>query len=520
MPRMKLVESFTLSPEDYVKREVINEEDETLLIREKSGEETKYKAKAIFTFPISRPNEENLNGRIYEKKLWDNVIKKKMGENSYGLMDHPEDEGSTKDRWCVWRNIRYSEDKKLIVADAYLFGKWGQEVLEGLEAGGKVGLSTSGYGELQEDNKTVDPTSYELERVADFVFNPSYEVFGTREDAVEIEESVEEKKEETPSVNNKEDLIEDVDQTEKDKKEMKKNDFMEKSFIISMKSFFKENKLIESLDERIKANTDLLSYFEDGVAEDLKAEIQETLDADLALKEEYAKKGEKAVEIEESSKNLQEELNLLKEEVAELKNEKDNLVEKFNNAVDLLDSTKTYTNKLQEMYELVKAERNGMISATDYSETLTYLEDIEKQKEKLDSDNIQLVRKVSFLEKKLRSLKSEGADTTGPVETEVDPVEDTKKFKEVAVEHPELEENASPDVLRYYHNLEIENPNVVLIKEEILRSRTLLEAQITFMKLQGLIEQNTAGYDRKVVRDKNVFVEKPKKDLKIRDGWV
>lgn len=516
MPRMKLVENFTLSPNDYHKREVINEEDQTLLIREKSGEETKYKAKAIFTFPISRPDAENLNGRVYEKKLWDNVIKNKMGENSYGLMDHPDDEGSTKDRWCVWRNIRYSEDKKLVLADAYLFGSWGQEVLEGLEAGGKVGLSTSGYGELQEDNKTVNPDSYELERVADFVFNPSYEVFGTKEDVV----SIEDKKEESVEDPEKEVLIEEdknLPIIEKDKKEMEKNNkLMEKSFIVSMKSFFKENQAIESLDERIKAYNELLSYFEEGVAVDLRSEIQEALDKDLALKEEYAKKGEKAQEIEESSNTLKEELKNLKEEIFVLTEEKDALAEKLNGAFELLDSTKTYTNKLQEMYELIKAEKNGMVSASDYSETLSYLEDVEKEKESLDSENIKLIKKVSILEKRLALYREKAHEFSKKDE---DPVEEALEEIDEEVEKELDTENVSREVLRYYHNLEVSNPNVVTIKEEILRSKTLMEAQLTFMKLQGLVEKNS-NYDRKVVREKNVFAESNNQELNIRKGWM
>ena len=55
-------------------------------------------------------------------------------------MDHPANEGSTKDIWCVWRNLRFNEAKDTIIADSYLVGKWGEQIKEILEAGGRVGL--------------------------------------------------------------------------------------------------------------------------------------------------------------------------------------------------------------------------------------------------------------------------------------------------------------------------------------------------------------------------------------------
>ena len=189
----RIVETYTVRPEEFHKQ-VINEGINSNSIRMIEGEDGQsYKALAVYTFPISRPDEENLNGRIYTSKLWEKVIKEKQADGCFGLMDHPEDDGSTKNCWCVWRNLRFSDDRKLILADAYLFGFWGKQVLEALEAGGSIGLSTSGFGEFEDDNKTLNPKTYLLERVADHVLNPSYSVFGHQEDLksdVGVNESV------------------------------------------------------------------------------------------------------------------------------------------------------------------------------------------------------------------------------------------------------------------------------------------------------------------------------------------
>ena len=135
----------------------------------------------------------NKNGRVYSSGLWSQVIKKQMGENCYSLIGHPEGDGNPANSWAVTRNLRFSEDKKLILADFYLFGPLGRQALAGLEAGGEIGLSTSGFGGFCEDDFTIEESTYELERVADFVLEPSAGVFGTLEDIKESTNKVRKK---------------------------------------------------------------------------------------------------------------------------------------------------------------------------------------------------------------------------------------------------------------------------------------------------------------------------------------
>lgn len=142
-----------------------------------SSNGNQYKALAIVrNIPVTKFTE-NANGRIYPKQLWENVVRNKLAEGTYCLADHPigDSDGSVKDIVGVWRNFKLKEERGL--ADLYLVGKLGQHFLETLEAGGANGLSSVGFGELLEDEKTVDPESYELLRLSDWVLNPSQGVY-------------------------------------------------------------------------------------------------------------------------------------------------------------------------------------------------------------------------------------------------------------------------------------------------------------------------------------------------------
>ena len=576
--KTRLVETTIIGPNEYTKSNFLSESDQTVFI-EKTGEPKKeYKAKAIYTFPISRPGKENLNGRVYNEKLWKNSIKRLADSSTFGLMDHPQEEGSTKDIWCVWRNLRFSEAKDTVVADAYLIGEWGEMVKEILEAGGKVGLSTSGYGEFLEDHKTIDPDSYELERVADFVFNPSYEVYGSQENIISQEESTkkdgtmkineevieepdkkkkteeepEDKKKEDPEDKDQKDEVckkkesdeEDEDEDNKkeestdtfecptcggkvlsstsyclsckkkvknpsekddkkdddkkdDKKEKekdeackKKESFLAKSFRLNMVSSFKQAQKIEAISERIDQYSELLSYFEEGIAEDLKKEIEEALSLDKKLMK------------ESSNPNG---MNTLQQEVETLRKDKEAVEEKLNNSLELLDSLKTYSKKLKEMYDLAQAEKNGMVTASEYREAQVYLETVEHEKELLESEVI-----------KLKSKLSEKATVSPTSRVEEDVLEEKEEAK---IEEKTLKA-ANPEVQRYYTNLEYDNPSVVLIKEDILRCRTLMEAQRTFLKLKSLYETSESAYDRKVTSPKSSYLESSSQRLPIRDNWL
>lgn len=137
----------------------------------------------LWKFPVSRFGNLNANGRIYTRELWENVIanQKDVYYGGIGLCDHPlrdDDPGQFKDSGIVWLDMMIDDANKLIWAIGTFVGTYGRLAQEIIEAGGRVGFSSSGFGETLSDGRTINPDTYQLERVADIVTNPSQSVFG------------------------------------------------------------------------------------------------------------------------------------------------------------------------------------------------------------------------------------------------------------------------------------------------------------------------------------------------------
>ncbi len=252
---IKLVETFSVtkntSQELPLTEGTITEKDTGKLLQTKKK----------FRVDISRFTK-NLNERVYPKPLWEKVIndQKQIWEGSFALADHPENEGSFKDVMGVWSNLHINEKTDTVKADITFVGPYGAKALEILEAGGKIGFSSSGFGDLKEDGMTVDENTYQIERIADCVLNPSQQVFGTIQDA--IEENTDKKtenvlKEQKPMATNKYSKLE-----ERKFKEMITSD------IASIHSSSKP------LEEKIKDLTDLLGYFDESSPKDLKESVE------------------------------------------------------------------------------------------------------------------------------------------------------------------------------------------------------------------------------------------------------
>lgn len=168
--------------------------------------------KIVYRVPISRYDWKNANGRVYSKKLWENVIKsqKEAYEGGIGLADHPEDdqEGKFKETAVVWLSLglneSYNVEEKIVWGDCIFVGPHGRLAEEIMEAGGRVGFSSSGFGELEESDKSqVRWDTYMLERVSDIVLNPSQNVYGKKENihkesSAKTENSIKENKETIP----------------------------------------------------------------------------------------------------------------------------------------------------------------------------------------------------------------------------------------------------------------------------------------------------------------------------------
>lgn len=559
MSRQRIVENINLTSETYFRKKL--DLEESLITVNKLNESTQYKALAVYTFPISRPDQKNLNNRIYTSGLWENQIRNKRGEGAFGLMDHPAEEGSTKDAWCVWRNLRFSKDRKLILADAYLFGMWGKQVLEALEAGGSVGLSSSGWGEFLDDNTTLDPDTYELERPADFVLNPSYQVYGVQDDLVESikNEQTDTSETEVTAINESESTLEfspkeSIEENTMNNDEKKTSPSLEeRTFDVNMRSLFKEAKKITDISKRIEENTTLLGYLE-GRETDLRSEIEEAISADkAAILEGYNKYLEMSSKQEETekalneSKELRETVDSLNKRIATLESEKksisdknESLSEEFENACTLLDSMKEYTDKQEDLLRIAKAQKNSMISAADHKELLAYSEGLEEDNKKLKKEVLELRRKLRSLieaskneeedddedeeddEEEKDDKKSKAPAKPNDVDSKDDDTDDDEDEDEEEDEKKDesysVYKGITPEVLEYYEDLEFVNPKVVKIKEEILSKHTLIEAQKTYYKLKSFVEEN----DTKIYRSgAKRYVESTKKNINpLHEGWV
>ena len=253
----------------------------------------------LWKFPVSRFGNKNGNGRIYPRKLWENVIENQrdVWQGGCGLADHPvedDDPGEFKTSAIVWLDMMIDDANKLIWAIGTFVGEYGRLAQEIIEAGGRVGFSSSGFGELDPfDKTTINADTYQIERVADIVTNPSQSVFGDIGNAHEntnieyskqsIVESQSPKskilKENTNmaavnAVENK-DKLQESTQAPAAKSEMSK---MEKAMILKyVENLTSEAEKIKNPAERLKETNKILEMVEESGDEELKEKVTESL---------------------------------------------------------------------------------------------------------------------------------------------------------------------------------------------------------------------------------------------------
>lgn len=130
----------------------------------------------------------NRNDREYSRPVWENVARRKSFENGFCLADHSEEEGSVTRIAGVWKNFVVKEDAPY--ADLYVLdNEHGRRIIQILKVKGKVGFSTVGFGELDENNSVI-PESFEIseESACDHVLVPSAGVFATNENLPQEDE--------------------------------------------------------------------------------------------------------------------------------------------------------------------------------------------------------------------------------------------------------------------------------------------------------------------------------------------
>ena len=234
--------------------------------------------------PISFYGKKNGNGRIYNKKLWENVINNQR-ETWCGapmLADHPSDDsdGSPKDICGVWLDAKMEgagpDGIGLVYGLLVPSGHIGEDLKDHLRKGLRVGTSSSGFGKLMSDGVTVDPSSYLIERLSDWVLNPSQGTFFSYEESDDnvVNKSIRESEENKKTIDSfKENIV-------KDSKIAK---LEEKKFRRDMESFLEDAAAIKDPQERLQEFREIKSYLEDGACPDLREKIEEKIAAEEEL---------------------------------------------------------------------------------------------------------------------------------------------------------------------------------------------------------------------------------------------
>jgi hypothetical protein len=549
--RIHLIEEF-IAPSKLISTLSLNESTRKILYEGKE-----YNTVEAYEFPVWRLDQENKNSRIYTTKLAEKVIKE--GKWSYGLVDHPDKEGSAKDIWAIEKNPHIREG--IMYVDFYLVGDWGKSTAKDIlnVPGAGIGLSSSAYGEINRD-KTVDTETFELERYADAVLNPSMDVFGFGNNIVKQESTIEQninKLEEEfkignevkapsmqnnrtyiiddkfedsrgniwyevhckddPSIHNefKEiELIKESKQINKEGSMNKKFSVEEKTFRYSIKNLIKEAEGKVDLEEKQNSYKEIIQWFEDvDYANELKEEVNKKIDEiDKQIKE-LAKKGIKTDNLLETEKNL-------KKVNEELVQSLEAVGKKYDVASKMLDGLKVFSNKMKELYSNQKLKANGMIEVKEYNDNLKLVEDLKKSIDENKVTNDSLLKENKNLKSELLKTKDELKESkkfNNIRNIQLEATEDFKalqnKQKEDALKEAEdtnrknrliqeerngLHITESEEITRYFDDLVESNEHYAEYADIILGQKTLYEAQMKVMKIKEFIDKSYVRKDTKL----------------------
>lgn len=358
------IESYSVViPNENIKLlENVSQNGSIHLIESKEGE--KYKCLAVVkSVPVSKFTE-NLNNRVYSKSLWEKVKRNKVAEGTLCLADHPSDDtdGSVKDIVGVWRNFKVNESN--CTADLYLIGKHGKQFLEVLQAGGRCGLSSVGFGELLEDEKTVNPETYELVRVSDWVLTPSQGVYAEQDHLDSDTNSFTENK--NKQIKNNTNLIErNYNKMENSVQALTIRNNVKFALKESQKAIQSKG---ESLIESKKDLQELLSYIPESYLDE-RSKIQNEISLiEKTIKETISDKTIKLKENEKQTLNLKEKYDTANSVIQKLKERHD----KANKVIKLLSQNESLMKKdigsflkertgMTKDLKALKEDRNNMI---------------------------------------------------------------------------------------------------------------------------------------------------------------
>ena len=374
--------------------------------------------------PISHyGNYKNGNGRIYNTRLWENVInnQREIWCGSPMLTDHPEgdSDGNPRDICGVWLDAKFGPAGPDGIGIVYGLlvpsGHNGDDLRDHLQNGLRIGTSSSGFGKLLPDKVTVDPDTYQIERLADWVLNPSQGTFFSYDESNgDIKDrTLTESSESDDADYNLDEKLNNSNIKEKVVKDSKFTKLEEKKFRRDMESFLESASNIKDPQERLEEFKDIRGWLEEGACPDLKEKVEAKIAEEEAyIKEALNDKAELKEELGvESTKDLKEKLTkivqdhkILEKESKDWKAISEKLQEKLTESNNELKNratpefTEFQKNKIEALTE--KVEDHDKKAADTLKELLKSYKTL---KEKCDGLECQ----VSDLEKKNEELKGE-----------------------------------------------------------------------------------------------------------------
>ena len=344
----RFVESAIIDPKLFQKIDLSNSLKEKLgKLQRKLDTDSKKLVEAAteanrsaWEVPISMYDVKNANGRNYPRSLWERVINEQrhVWEGSPMLADHPSDDSDgDPSRICgVWLEGRVADD-------GYVYGTFlpsgslGRDMEEHLRNGLKAGTSSSGFGDLLRDGCTVDPESFLIERLSDWVLTPSQGTYFTYEETSnEVKNASDSRFGE--SANKQESVVIE------ENKSMKLTKLEEKKFRRDMKDFLEDAQSISDPQERLKEFEEILSYLEEGAVPDLREDIENKINEERQVIK---------TQLEESTK-IKEQLGV--ETADDLKKKLDGILEDVNNISKETQDWENIAKALQEKLDKVRGE--------------------------------------------------------------------------------------------------------------------------------------------------------------------
>jgi hypothetical protein len=482
----------------------------------------KMESKTVYRMPISRYDWKNANGRIYSKKLWENVIanQKDVYQGGCGLADHPDDDkdGMFKEQSVVWLNLELNEsddpDEKIVFGECVFVGIYGHLAEEVLEAGGRVPFSSSGFGELEESDKSqVRWDTYMLERVSDIVLNPSQSVYGKKEHAINknnVKESIE-------SGKIKEEIAPMSEGTNSQVGKYSKLE--ERSFRDSTGKYLTEAMKIVDPSDRLQELEEIQGYFPEGLATDLLDDVTSKIteakkEISIAIKEHVKLKEtfdiSSTEELKESIFNVATNLEFSERTVEEWKKLATGLQEK----VKTLQAVNAALPTIKAYKEAVKhSETNRNLFIEKEKFLIEKLKLTEGKMNKAEKDKIELITELAKYSEKIESLKEYNKRAVSKINSLTVELTETKKViassrKRVQENKAKEEEinfkpsatfrntysgfNESSEVKEYYMDLVSRHGSkIVKYKETILSCKTLKEAMINYNKFLAQLDSSS-----------------------------